>query len=165
MPKRRQKRPKHISKKLEIKVLSAKKFEEHKEATEIQEVEDYSIESEADKAEKKKRLFLWLGVSSVMAVFFIVWIFNLKYEFKINARKSRGSEFNWNQTKVELDKAMVQVKQGINQIKKLQENLSKEATSTKPELTNEQINLLKGKLLSEAATGTPATTTPEKVKQ
>ena len=106
-----------------------------------------------DKIERDKRLLMRLGIGCIMAVFFIAWIFNLKYQFKANASKSFKSNFNWNQTKAQWDQAMGQVKQGIAEIKQLQKtapnNLPKE-----PELTASQINLLKGKLINEIATGT-----------
>ena len=111
-----------------------------------------------EKAEQNKKLIMWLGVGGVMTVFFVAWIFNLKYEFKASLKKSAKSGFNWSQTKSELDKAMNQVKQGLSEVKKIQANLKPKATVGQAGLTPEQINLLKGKLLNEAASGTASST-------
>ena len=81
---------------------------------------------------------------------------NLKYEFKASFSKTANSGFNWSQTKVELDKAMTQVKQGLAEIKKIQDSSSQNANE--PKLSQEQIDLLKGKLLNEIATGTASST-------
>ena len=60
----------------------------------------------------------------------------------------RSNNFNWEQTKAELDKAMAQIKQGISEIKQTRE--------TEP--TPEQIDALKGKLLGEVGTSTATST-------
>ena len=110
-----------------------------------------------DGAEKEKLLLLRVGVACIMVIFFVAWIFNLKYQFKINSNNnSNKSAFNWEQTKAELDKAMGQVKEGLAQIKQAREQAQK-TLPREPELTSEQIDLLKGKLMSEAASSTTAT--------
>jgi len=109
-----------------------------------------------EKIERGKRLFMWVGVGCVMAIFFVVWLFNLKYQFRINSQSGGKNTFNWQETKAELDKAMGQVKQGLAEIKQLQKN---SAPAAPPELTPEQINLLKSKLIDEAATSTTASST------
>jgi len=101
--------------------------------------------------EKRKRMFMWVGVSSLMVIFFVVWLFTLKYEFRASIKKSAKNEFNWNQTREELAKTMAQVKQGLAEIKKMQKD-------AEPKLTEEQMDLLKGKLLNETATGTASGT-------
>ena len=109
--------------------------------------------------EKEKLLLMRVGVACVMVVFFVAWIFNLKYQFKINSDNNSKSSFDWEQTKVELNKAMSQIKEGINEIKRIQEITPQNTLPREPELTAEQINLLKGKLMNEAATGTTANNT------
>jgi len=110
-----------------------------------------------DGAEKEKLLLLRVGVACIMVIFFVAWIFNLKYQFKINSNNnSNKSAFNWEQTKAELDKAMGQVKEGLAQIKQAREQ-AQNTLPREPELTSEQIDLLKGKLMSEAASSTTAT--------
>ena len=110
-----------------------------------------------DGAEKEKLLLLRVGVACIMVIFFVAWIFNLKYQFKINSNNnSNKSAFNWEQTKAELDKAMGQVKEGLAQIKQAREQ-AQNTLPVPPELTAEQIELLKGKLMSEAASSTTAT--------
>ncbi|MDO8593138.1 MAG: hypothetical protein Q7R92_05280 [bacterium] len=139
--------PKSRRKNLKVRILAKRK------------VKDQALESIAadapnqEKVEREKRLLMRIGVSCIMAVFFIAWMLNLKYQFKANAGKGAKADINWNQTKAQWDQAMAQVKQGIAEIKQLQKtalnNLPKE-----PELTSQQINLLKGKLINEVATGT-----------
>lgn len=121
----------------------------------IKSVEDNYQE---EKTEKEKRLFMWIGVSCIMVVFIVIWIFNLKYEFRTNADKSNKNNFNWNQTKAELDKAMQQVKQGMAEIKQIRQTAEQNTLLKEPQLTEKQIDLLKGKLMSEAATGTATST-------
>lgn len=113
----------------------------------------------SEEMEKEKILLMRVGVACVMVVFFVAWIFNLKYQFKINANNQSKSSFSWEETKAELDKAMSQVKEGINEIKKIQETKQQNILPREPELTDEQINLLKGKLMSEVATSTTASST------
>ncbi|MFA6306446.1 MAG: hypothetical protein WCV70_02450 [Patescibacteria group bacterium] len=145
MAKRRQK-------KLEVRV-------EKKKKTDKADGHVISEKKTDEEIEKEKILLMRVGVACVMVVFFVAWIFNLKYQFKINSNNNNKSSFNWEQTKAELDKAMDQVKQGISEIKKIQAAKEQEASPNEPELTSEQINLLKIKLMNEAATGTMATST------
>ena len=114
----------------------------------VKRAETVRVEFDGEKVEQEKRLFMWVGVSCVMAVIFIIWIFNLKYQFAANTDKSGRDNFNWEQTKAELDKAMAQIKQGISEVK--------QARETEP--TPEQIDALKGKLLGEAGTSTATST-------
>ena len=110
-----------------------------------------------EKAEQKNKLVMWVCIGCIMLAFFIAWIFNLKNEFKASVKNISGNGLNWSQARAELDKTMDQVKQGIAQIKKIQEN----ATSTplkEKELTPEQINSLKSRLLQEIATSTASST-------
>lgn len=134
------------------------KDRENKEVNQPVAVMANENEFNQEKDEQKKRLIMWLGVGGIMAALLIVWLFNLKYEFKASVKKSASSGFNWSQTKSELDKAMNQVKQGLSETKKIQANLKSKAAAGQAELTPEQINLLKGKLLNEAATGTASST-------
>jgi len=112
-----------------------------------------------EEIEKEKILLMRVGVVCIMAIFFVAWIFNLKYQFKINSNNNSKSSFNWEKTKAELDKAMNQVKQGISEIKQIQATKPQNTLPREPELTAEQINLLKGKLMSEVATSTTASST------
>ncbi|MDO8667903.1 MAG: hypothetical protein Q7K35_02265 [bacterium] len=148
MPKARKK----IDKKLPEKIEKEEKPEQLKN--------DPAMENETDseKIEQEKKLLMWVGISCLMVIFFVVWIINLKHEFKISLDKGAESGFNWSQTKVELDKAMTQVKQGVAEIKKIQAGTIQKNLSGEPKLSPEQINLLKGKLLDEVATGTASST-------
>lgn len=110
-----------------------------------------------DKIEREKRMFMRVAIGCIMGVFFIIWIVNLKYQFAASADKSDKTGFSLGQAGTELEQVMSRVKQGIAEIKQLQKtaqnNLPKE-----PELTSQQIDLLKGKLINEAATGTATST-------
>lgn len=123
-----------------------------------QESGDDAIKIDDEKVERDKKLFMWTGISCLMVIFFAIWIFSLQYEFKASVEQGAKSEFNWSQAKVELDKAMAQMKQGLEQIKKIQANPSQTASSSQPKLTAEQLDLLKDKLLNEIATGTASGT-------
>lgn len=108
--------------------------------------------------EKKKLILMQVGVAGFMVIFFTAWIFSLKYQFKANAVNNKQNSFNWEQTKTELNKAMGQVKQGMKEIKQIQATKQVNTLPREPELTAEQINLLKGKLINEIATGTATST-------
>ena len=123
---------------------------------------DVILDKKAEENEENEKILLMrVGVVCVMVIFFVAWFINLKYQFKINSNNESNSKssFNWAQTKIELDKAMSQVKNGINEIKKIQ--VTKEENTLPTELTAEQINLLKGKLISEVTSSTVATSTNE----
>ena len=111
-----------------------------------------TLENKIQAAEKKKLLLMRAGVAGLMIIFFIAWIFSLKYQFKTNANNK--SSFSWEETKTELDQAMSQVKQGLAEIKQIQAAKQQNTLPRQPELTSEQIDLLKGKLINEAASGT-----------
>jgi len=134
----------------EVKNLTAIKVEKFKPKS-----QPPKVEIEDEKTAEQKKLYMYIGVGGLMAVIFTVWIFTLKYEFRASVRKSARNEFNWEETRVELDKTMTQVKQGLAEIKKIQAASDQKATSSEPILTEEQIDLLKGKLLNtaEAETG------------
>ena len=108
--------------------------------------------------EKEKLMLMRVGVACFMVIFFVAWIFNLKYQFKISSNNNSKSSFNWEQTKTDLNKALEQVKSGIEEIKQTQ-TAAQNATLGESKLTNEQINLLKAKLISEVASSTVATST------
>ena len=112
------------------------------------------LEQKTGNTEKKTLLLMRVGVAGFMAIFFMAWIFSLKYQFKTNANNNSKSSLNWEQTKTELDKVMNQVKQGIAEIKQIQAAKQQNTLPRQPELTSEQIDLLKGKLINEAASGT-----------
>jgi hypothetical protein len=116
------------------------------------------VDESAVDNDQEKIFLLKVGVACIMVVLVVAWIFNLKYQFKINSNSSGQSTFNWEQTKAELDKAMVQVKEGLNQINQAREQ-AQNTLPREPELTAQQIDLLKGKLLNEAATSTTASST------
>lgn len=135
--------PKKKSKKLKIR-LGTKKKTSRDDSLVI-------LENKTETVDKKKLLLLRAGVAGVMIIFFIVWIFSLKYQFKTNANNNSRNSFNWEQTKTELDQAMSQVKQSIKEIKQIQAAKPQNTLPRQPELTNEQIDLLKGKLMEETA--------------
>lgn len=112
---------------------------------------------DAEKVERKNKLIMWVGISCIMAAFVVAWIFNLKHEFRASANKSSPNKLDWVQIRAELDKTMKQVKQSIAEIKQTQQNASS-TPFKESELTAEQINLLKEKLLNETASTTASST-------
>ncbi|MFA5359601.1 MAG: hypothetical protein WC349_01420 [Patescibacteria group bacterium] len=108
--------------------------------------------------EKEKIMLMRVGVACFMVIFFVAWIFNLKYQFKINSNNSSKSSFDWEQTRTELSKTLGQIKQGMAEIKQAQ-TVAQNITPEESELTNEQINLLKEKLINDVASSTIATST------
>jgi hypothetical protein len=104
--------------------------------------------------EQERIMLMRIGVACFMVIFFIAWIFNLRYQFKMNSSNISKSSFNWEQTRDELDKTLGQIKQGMEEIKQAQSINSEE-----PKLTSDQINLLKMKLTNEMASSTVATST------
>lgn len=123
------------------------------------------LESNED-MEQEKLMLMKVGVACIMVILVVAWIFNLKYQFKINSENSGKSSFDWQQTKAQLDQAMGQVKQGLDQIKQAREQvrntLPKQPafvpSSGRGELTAEQIDLLKGKLISNASSTVASST-------
>lgn len=115
-----------------------------------------TLENKIQAAENKKLVLMRLGVAGFMIIFFIAWIFSLKYQFKTKA--DNKNSFNWEQTKVELDQAMGQVKKGVAEIKRTQAAKPQNTLPRPSELTAEQLNLLKGKLINETASGTASST-------
>lgn len=108
--------------------------------------------------EKEKIMLMRVGVACFMVIFFVAWIFNLKYQFKINSNNSNQSSFDWEQTRTELNKTLGQIKQGMAEIKQAQ-TITQNTTPEEPELTNKQISLLKEKLINDIASSTIATST------
>ncbi len=109
--------------------------------------------------EMEKIVFMRIGVACFMVIFFIVWIFNLKYQFKINSNNISKNSFDWQQTRTELDKTFKQIKDGMAQIKETQ-TVAQNSAASETTLTNKQIDSLKIKLMNEVvATSTIASTT------
>lgn len=110
--------------------------------------------TEDEDKERKKLLLLRAGVAGSMVIFFAAWIFSLKYQFKTNENNNNKNSFNWEQTKAELDQVMSQVKQGLKEIKQIQAARPVNTLPRETELTSEQLDLLKEKLMEETASGT-----------
>lgn len=113
------------------------------------------------RTEEEKIKFMRVGVICLMAVFFVLWIFNLKYQFKINSNNlsdNRASDFNWVQTKTELDQALGKIKDGLAQLKQAGQLVAARNTlPSEPQLTDEQMDLLKGKILDKASSTATST--------
>ncbi|MDD4271623.1 MAG: hypothetical protein PHF50_02360 [Patescibacteria group bacterium] len=139
-------------KKIEVKIKNKKKSGKAEAAVILEKETNEDVE-------KEKLLLMRVGVACVMVVFFVGWIFNLKYQFKINSNNNGKSSFNWEQTKAELDRAMNQIKQGVAEIKQIQATQPQNTLPRESELTSAQIDLLKGKLMGEMASSTVASST------
>ena len=79
MPKRRRKNSEVRSKKLELKILSARKDKKNEEISQAQADNINEVEFDNEKVERDKQLFMWIGISCLMVIFFVVLIFILKY--------------------------------------------------------------------------------------
>ena len=150
MPKRRQKGLKSVK-------SAAKRTRPQSRAVEPS-VISHINQFDAQKIERRNWLITWVGIGCIMSAFFIAWIFNLKNEFRSSVNQDQEGEMNWVQIREELDKTFKQVGQGLEQIKQIKDNASI-ASSSSQELTADQINLLKEKLLNEVASTTASSTT------
>jgi len=68
--------------------------------------------------ERKKRLIMWVGISLIMSLILIGWMFNIKGV--LNQSKNSSSDFNqseWSKIKNELSQAIDKAKEDINQLK------------------------------------------------
>lgn len=136
-------------KKLKIR-LENKKIDEVKTvASKALRLSRGALDATAKFTERKKLLIMQIGVAGFMVIFFAAWIFSLKYQFKAETNNNNQNSFNWIETKAELDQAMNQVKQGIKEIKQIQAARSVNTLPRQPELTTEQLDLLKEKLMEE----------------
>lgn len=147
--------PRRKQTKLKVRIETKKKI--HKIDDGI--ILEKKISKDSEDIERKKILLMRAGVICIMVIFFAAWIFNLKHQFKINSNNNDKSLFNWEQAKAELDKAMSHVKQGVNDIKQIQATNQQRTLPREQELTVEQINLLKGKLMSQTTSNTTASST------
>ncbi|MDP2708957.1 MAG: hypothetical protein Q8O93_02815 [bacterium] len=118
------------------------------------------LKVKSEEAEREKMFLLKVGVACLMSIFFVFWIFNLRYQFKINSGDSGRSGLNWEEAKTELDQAMGQVKEGLARVKQARQQVQT-TLPREPELTAEQIDLLKGKLMNETVGSTTASSTKQ----
>ena len=68
--------------------------------------------------ERKKRLIMWIGISLIMFLILVGWIFNIKDV--LNEPKNISSDSNqpeWSEIKDELSQAINKAKEDINQLK------------------------------------------------
>jgi porphobilinogen deaminase len=143
--------PKKGQKKLKVKIQKDKKINKISNNTVLEKKTNEEIE-------KEKIMLMRVGVACFMMIFFVAWIFNLRYQFKMNSNNVNKSSFNWEQTRTELSKTLGQIKQGMAEIKQAQ-TVAQNTNPEEPELSNEQINLLKEKLINDVASSTIATST------
>ena len=110
--------------------------------------------------ERRNRLIMWVGITAIMAVIIIVWLFNLKNEFSVRGESGLADVINWDQIKSASAPMIDQLEQGLAQINKLSENISS-STPKEEAMSDEQIKTLKEKLINEVASTTSASSTVE----
>ncbi|MFA5024570.1 MAG: hypothetical protein WC523_06485 [Patescibacteria group bacterium] len=111
-------------------------------------------------SERQKKLFIVkVGVSALMILIVILWIFNLKNVWRTNQEiNNTGTSTNWSQLKNDLDKALVEVNTRLNKI----EGDKKAATEAAgASLIKELINKTEQLATSTATSTTAATTATE----
>lgn len=107
----------------------------------------------AENAESKKLIIMRTCIACVMAVFFIAWIFNLKYQFKTSFGEE-GQKLNLGQAKANIDEAIANTKNNLENIKRAREQIQ-DILPQNNGISALQIELLKNKLTNEnAASGT-----------
>jgi len=68
--------------------------------------------------ERKKKLIMWIGISLVMVLILVGWIFNTKNVFNQSKNNSPNpDQFEWSRIKNELSQVINKTKENINQLK------------------------------------------------
>jgi len=124
------------------------------------------VENEAPKADitdQDKKMIMWSGITFFMVLIIGFWLFNIKTIFKTDSNTANGNQqFNWNNIKGELNQTMAEVKKNLSEIKNLQ---NQTMPNTLPSgnissSTEQKIEQLKEKLLSDTTAASTATATP-----
>jgi uncharacterized protein (DUF1786 family) len=72
------------------------------------------------KIERDKKLMMWIGVTFIMSVVLIVWIYNLKSMFREQASQNQtGKELNIDQISEQFNKTMEEVSTNLNKLNEL----------------------------------------------
>lgn len=118
-------------------------------------------EDKSEKEERDKRMVMWLGIIFFMVLIIGFWIYNIRSVFRSdNTNNKSVSQFDWEKIKGEFRKATEEVKNNMAELKKLQAPAGQNALiENQDNIKGDEINLLKQRLLEEAATSTTATST------
>lgn len=111
-----------------------------------------------EKHDKDKKIVIITGVTFFMVLIFGFWLLNIKNIFQFNSPKINNNKISFIEIQKELDKATIKVKEGIDEIKKMQTASSSLQQTNQVIKTKDNIDLLKqrltDKVLSEQATST-----------
>jgi hypothetical protein len=78
----------------------------------------------SEKIESQKNLVMWTGVAFFMTLIFVLWIFNLKQEFKKVSATSQEVDVmeNWDQMSKEMGQKLEEMKTELEAVKEFGEN-------------------------------------------
>lgn len=72
------------------------------------------------KIERDKKIFMWIGITFIMLIVLVVWIFNLKNMFRQQASQNQGSkQLNIDQISEQFNKTMEEVSKDLNKLNEL----------------------------------------------
>jgi len=120
------------------------------------------------KTERDKKLLMWIGVTFIMSIVLVVWIYNLKSMFREQASQNQtGKELNIDQISEQFNKTMEEVSKDLNKLNEISvasPSLASlpTATSTANFEETADIQQLRARLEElERRLNSPATTTGE----
>lgn len=101
-----------------------------------------------EKHDKDKKIVIITGVTFFMVLIFGFWLLNIKNIFQFNSSKINNNKISLIEIQKELDNATIKVKEGINEIKKMQTASSslQQTNNINNNIENNKIELLKERL-------------------
>lgn len=130
------------------------------------------------KIERDKKLLMWIGVTFIMAIVLVVWVYNLKSMFREQAKQNlTGKELNIDQISEQFNKTMEEVSTNLNKLNEISiassTLASTSASANLPTATSslsfeeaEDIKQLRARLEElERRLYPPATTTNQKINR
>lgn len=143
--------------KIKVKITGRKKDKIEPDKTEKQNNKELILENvDFEKHDKDKKMVIITGVTFFMVLIFGFWLLNIKHIFKFNSSEINNNKINFIEMRKELDNATIKIKEGINEIKKMQTASSSLQQANQAIKEKDNIDLLKqhltDKVLSEQAT-------------
>jgi cytoskeletal protein RodZ len=72
------------------------------------------------KNERDKKIFMWIGVTFIMSIVLVVWVYNLKNMFRQQANQNQaGKEMNIDKISEDLKKTMEEVNKDLNKLNEI----------------------------------------------
>lgn len=121
------------------------------------------------KTERDKKLLMWIGVTFIMLIVLVVWIYNLKSMFREQAKQNQtGKELNIDQISEQFNKTMEEVSSNLNKLNEISlasSTMASTSAAAVPPMSNfeetAEIQQLRARLEElERRLNAPATTTP-----